>query len=130
MIMMMLRDQVDIYEFLSSKHKTDLCCYCQQFFNSACTMGARRPLLCEKNPVKCLMRAFTCLEQPHCLATGPFMAKYGLPGILQMVSGPPQPGKPFFLNNPSLLLHSRGLCQQDLWGFQRLRTRNQAQSPL
>lgn len=53
-IMMTLCDQVDIYEFLPSKRKTDLCHYYQKFFDSACTMGAYHPLLFEKNMVKYL----------------------------------------------------------------------------
>ncbi|XP_023070484.1 beta-galactoside alpha-2,6-sialyltransferase 1 isoform X2 [Piliocolobus tephrosceles] len=51
-IMMTLCDQVDIYEFLPSKRKTDVCYYYQKFFDSACTMGAYHPLLYEKNLVK------------------------------------------------------------------------------
>lgn len=51
-IMMTLCDQVDIYEFLPSKRKTDMCYYYQKFFDSACTMGAYHPLLFEKNLVK------------------------------------------------------------------------------
>ena len=51
-IMMTLCDQVDIYEFLPSKRKTDVCYYYQKFFDSACTMGAYHPLLFEKNLVK------------------------------------------------------------------------------
>ncbi|XP_007934182.1 beta-galactoside alpha-2,6-sialyltransferase 1 [Orycteropus afer afer] len=52
MIMLTLCDQVDIYEFLPSKRKTDVCYYYQKFFDSACTMGAYHPLLFEKNMVK------------------------------------------------------------------------------
>ncbi|XP_075412300.1 beta-galactoside alpha-2,6-sialyltransferase 1 [Tenrec ecaudatus] len=52
MIMMTLCDQVDVYEFLPSKRKTDVCYYFQKFFDSACTMGAYHPLLFEKNMVK------------------------------------------------------------------------------
>ncbi|XP_073088056.1 beta-galactoside alpha-2,6-sialyltransferase 1 isoform X2 [Manis javanica] len=51
-VMMTLCDQVDIYEFLPSKRKTDVCYYYQKFFDSACTMGAYHPLLFEKNLVK------------------------------------------------------------------------------
>lgn len=51
-IMMTLCDQVDVYEFLPSKRKTDVCYYHQKFFDSACTMGAYHPLLFEKNMVK------------------------------------------------------------------------------
>ncbi|XP_049736510.1 beta-galactoside alpha-2,6-sialyltransferase 1 isoform X1 [Elephas maximus indicus] len=51
-IMMTLCDQVDIYEFLPSKRKTDVCYYYQKFFDTACTMGAYHPLLFEKNMVK------------------------------------------------------------------------------
>ena len=43
-IMMSLCDQVDIYEFLPSKRKTDVCYYYQRYFDSACTMGACHPL--------------------------------------------------------------------------------------
>ena len=53
-IMMSLCDQVDIYEFLPSKRKTDVCYYYQRYFDSACTMGAYHPLLFEKNMVKYL----------------------------------------------------------------------------
>ncbi|KAM5293436.1 beta-galactoside alpha-2,6-sialyltransferase 1 [Ctenodactylus gundi] len=53
-IMMTLCDQVDIYEFLPSKRKTDVCYYHQKFLDSACTMGAYHPLLFEKNMVKFL----------------------------------------------------------------------------
>ncbi|XP_020861266.1 beta-galactoside alpha-2,6-sialyltransferase 1 isoform X2 [Phascolarctos cinereus] len=51
-IMMSLCDKVDVYEFLPSKRKTDICYYYQRFFDSACTMGAYHPLLFEKNMVK------------------------------------------------------------------------------
>ncbi|XP_021491835.1 beta-galactoside alpha-2,6-sialyltransferase 1 [Meriones unguiculatus] len=51
-IMMTLCDQVDVYEFLPSKRKTNVCYYYQKFFESACTMGAYHPLLFEKNLVK------------------------------------------------------------------------------
>ncbi|KAL1788897.1 hypothetical protein HispidOSU_025695 [Sigmodon hispidus] len=51
-IMMTLCDQVDIYEFLPSKRKTDMCYYYQSYFDNACTMGAYHPLLFEKNMVK------------------------------------------------------------------------------
>ncbi|XP_046514166.1 beta-galactoside alpha-2,6-sialyltransferase 1 [Equus quagga] len=51
-IMMTLCDQVDIYEFLPSKRKTDVCYYYQKYFDTACTMGAYHPLLFEKNMVK------------------------------------------------------------------------------
>ncbi|XP_023370632.1 beta-galactoside alpha-2,6-sialyltransferase 1 isoform X3 [Otolemur garnettii] len=51
-IMMTVCDQVDIYEFLPSKRRTDICYYYQKFFDSACTMGAYHPLLFEKNLVK------------------------------------------------------------------------------
>ncbi|XP_008979607.1 beta-galactoside alpha-2,6-sialyltransferase 1 isoform X1 [Callithrix jacchus] len=51
-IMMTLCDQVDIYEFLPSKRRTDVCYYYQKFFDTACTMGAYHPLLYEKNLVK------------------------------------------------------------------------------
>ncbi|XP_043858038.1 beta-galactoside alpha-2,6-sialyltransferase 1 isoform X1 [Dromiciops gliroides] len=51
-IMMSFCDKVDIYEFLPSKRKTDVCYYYQRFFDSACTMGAYHPLLFEKNMVK------------------------------------------------------------------------------
>ncbi|XP_013015823.1 beta-galactoside alpha-2,6-sialyltransferase 1 isoform X1 [Cavia porcellus] len=53
-IMMTLCDQVDIYEFLPSKRRTDVCYYHQKFFDMACTMGAYHPLLFEKNMVKYL----------------------------------------------------------------------------
>ncbi|XP_074045636.1 beta-galactoside alpha-2,6-sialyltransferase 1 isoform X2 [Macrotis lagotis] len=55
-IMMSFCDKVDIYEFLPSKRKTDICYYYQHFFDSACTMGAYHPLLFEKNMVKHLNR--------------------------------------------------------------------------
>ena len=51
-MMMSLCDQVDIYKFLPSKHKTDVCYYYQRYFDSACTMGSYHPLLFEKNMVK------------------------------------------------------------------------------
>ncbi|XP_012890258.1 PREDICTED: beta-galactoside alpha-2,6-sialyltransferase 1 isoform X2 [Dipodomys ordii] len=51
-VMLTLCDQVDIYEFLPSKRKTDVCYYYQKYFDSACTMGAYHPLLFEKNMVK------------------------------------------------------------------------------
>lgn len=51
-IMMTLCDQVDVYEFIPSKRKTDVCYYHQSFFDNACTMGAYHPLLFEKNMVK------------------------------------------------------------------------------
>uniref|UniRef100_A0A8D2B4I8 Beta-galactoside alpha-2,6-sialyltransferase 1 n=1 Tax=Sciurus vulgaris TaxID=55149 RepID=A0A8D2B4I8_SCIVU len=52
LIMLTLCDQVDVYEFLPSKRKTDVCYYYQKFYDSACTMGAYHPLLYEKNMVK------------------------------------------------------------------------------
>ena len=51
-IMMSLCDQVDISEFLPSKHKTDVGYYYQRYFHSACTMGAYHPFLFEKTLVK------------------------------------------------------------------------------
>ncbi|XP_049623381.1 beta-galactoside alpha-2,6-sialyltransferase 1-like [Suncus etruscus] len=53
-LMMTLCDQVDIYEFLPSMRKTDLCHYYGKFFDTACTMGSYHPLLYEKNLVKFL----------------------------------------------------------------------------
>ncbi|VCX40066.1 unnamed protein product, partial [Gulo gulo] len=50
-IIIMLCDQVDIYEFLLSKCKTNVCCYYQKFFGSACTVGTYHSLLFEKNLV-------------------------------------------------------------------------------
>ncbi|NWZ29237.1 SIAT1 sialyltransferase, partial [Asarcornis scutulata] len=52
LIMMMLCDEVDVYEFLPSKRQTDICHYYQKFHDRACTMGAYHPLLFEKNLVK------------------------------------------------------------------------------
>ncbi|KAM8953189.1 beta-galactoside alpha-2,6-sialyltransferase 1-like [Pelodytes ibericus] len=52
LLLMNLCDQVNVYEFLPSKRRTDLCYYYQTFLNTACTMGAYHPLMYEKNLVK------------------------------------------------------------------------------
>ncbi|KAK6483978.1 beta-galactoside alpha-2,6-sialyltransferase 1-like isoform X1 [Huso huso] len=51
-LMMSLCDEVNVYEFLPSKRKSDICHYYQKFYNRACTMGAYHPLMYEKNLVK------------------------------------------------------------------------------
>lgn len=55
-LMMNFCDEVDVYEFLPSKRRTDICHYYQKFFDQACTMGAYHPLLFEKNMIKHLNR--------------------------------------------------------------------------
>ncbi|XP_038671756.1 beta-galactoside alpha-2,6-sialyltransferase 1-like [Scyliorhinus canicula] len=52
LLMMTFCDQTDVYEFLPSKRKTDLCHYYERFQDQACTMGAYHPLMFEKNLVK------------------------------------------------------------------------------
>ncbi|XP_067851576.1 beta-galactoside alpha-2,6-sialyltransferase 1-like [Heptranchias perlo] len=52
LLMMTLCDQTDVYEFLPSKRRTDLCHYYERFQDQACTMGAYHPLMFEKNLVK------------------------------------------------------------------------------
>ncbi|MBN3272080.1 SIAT1 sialyltransferase, partial [Polyodon spathula] len=51
-LMMNLCDEVNVYEFLPSKRKSDICHYYQKFYDRACTMGAYHPLMYEKNLVK------------------------------------------------------------------------------
>lgn len=51
-IIIMLCDQVDIYEFLLSKCKTNVCYYYQKFFRSACTVSTYHSFLFEKNLMK------------------------------------------------------------------------------
>ncbi|KAM4693580.1 beta-galactoside alpha-2,6-sialyltransferase 1-like [Discoglossus pictus] len=52
LLMMNLCDQVNVYEFLPSKRRTDLCHYYQNYQDGACTVGGYHPLLYEKNMVK------------------------------------------------------------------------------
>nr|XP_033814945.1 beta-galactoside alpha-2,6-sialyltransferase 1 [Geotrypetes seraphini] len=52
LLMMDLCDEVNVYEFIPSKRKTDICHYYQRFQDRACVMGAYHPLLFEKNLVK------------------------------------------------------------------------------
>ncbi|XP_078065163.1 beta-galactoside alpha-2,6-sialyltransferase 1-like [Mustelus asterias] len=52
LLMMTICNQTDVYEFLPSKRKTDLCHYYEKFQDQACTMGAYHPLMFEKNLVK------------------------------------------------------------------------------
>ncbi|XP_075426467.1 beta-galactoside alpha-2,6-sialyltransferase 1 isoform X1 [Ascaphus truei] len=52
LLMMNLCDQVNVYEFLPSKRRTDLCHYYQKFHDRACTVGGYHPLMYEKNVVK------------------------------------------------------------------------------
>ncbi|XP_053315795.1 beta-galactoside alpha-2,6-sialyltransferase 1 [Spea bombifrons] len=52
LLLMNLCDQVNVYEFLPSKRRSDLCYYYQKFYDQACTMGGYHPLMYEKNLVK------------------------------------------------------------------------------
>ncbi|XP_078419748.1 beta-galactoside alpha-2,6-sialyltransferase 1-like [Cetorhinus maximus] len=52
LLMMTICDQTDVYEFLPSKRRTDLCHYFERFQDQACTIGAYHPLMFEKNLVK------------------------------------------------------------------------------
>ncbi|XP_067898156.1 beta-galactoside alpha-2,6-sialyltransferase 1-like isoform X2 [Heterodontus francisci] len=52
LLMMTICDQTDVYEFLPSRRRTDLCHYYERFQDQACTMGAYHPLMFEKNLVK------------------------------------------------------------------------------
>uniref|UniRef100_UPI00398E8142 beta-galactoside alpha-2,6-sialyltransferase 1-like n=1 Tax=Pristiophorus japonicus TaxID=55135 RepID=UPI00398E8142 len=56
LLMMTICDQTDVYEFLPSKRRTDLCHYYEKFQDQACTMGAYHPLMFEKNLVKRINR--------------------------------------------------------------------------
>ncbi|XP_051874166.1 beta-galactoside alpha-2,6-sialyltransferase 1-like isoform X2 [Pristis pectinata] len=47
---------MDVYEFLPSRRRTDLCHYYERFQDQACTMGAYHPLMFEKNLVKRINR--------------------------------------------------------------------------
>ena len=139
-IMMSLCDQVDIYKFLPSKRKTDMCYYYQRYFNSACTMGAYHPLLFEKTLVKHLNLGKD--EDIYLLG------KAALPGFQTILCGAsaPQPGpltlphwhftagllatpglgrKTVFLNN-----HSPHFRQQEPWGFRNSRAGPPAQPAL
>ncbi|KAM4693032.1 beta-galactoside alpha-2,6-sialyltransferase 1-like [Discoglossus pictus] len=51
-LMMNLCKQVNVYEFLPSRRRTDLCHYYQNVQDPACTQGAYHPLMFEKNMVK------------------------------------------------------------------------------
>nr|XP_032827963.1 beta-galactoside alpha-2,6-sialyltransferase 1-like [Petromyzon marinus] len=51
-LMMWLCDEVNVYEFLPSRRRTDLCHYHEDYTDRACTEGAYHPLLYEKNFVK------------------------------------------------------------------------------
>ncbi|XP_048398883.1 beta-galactoside alpha-2,6-sialyltransferase 1-like [Stegostoma tigrinum] len=52
LLMMTICNQTDVYEFLPSRRRTDLCHYYETFQDQACTMGAYHPLMFEKNLVK------------------------------------------------------------------------------
>ncbi|KAL4656557.1 beta-galactoside alpha-2,6-sialyltransferase 2-like [Arapaima gigas] len=47
-LMMVLCEEVHVYEFIPSKRQTDLCHYYERFHDNACTLGAYHPLLYEK----------------------------------------------------------------------------------
>ncbi|XP_039616835.1 beta-galactoside alpha-2,6-sialyltransferase 1-like [Polypterus senegalus] len=51
-LMMSLCEEVNVYEFLPSRRRTDLCHYYQSFQDRACIVGAYHPLLYEKNLIK------------------------------------------------------------------------------
>ncbi|XP_063298415.1 beta-galactoside alpha-2,6-sialyltransferase 1 isoform X1 [Pelobates fuscus] len=51
-LLMNLCDEVNVYEFVPSKRRTDQCHYYHRFFDQACTMGAYHPLMYEKNLIK------------------------------------------------------------------------------
>ncbi|XP_059804648.1 beta-galactoside alpha-2,6-sialyltransferase 1-like isoform X2 [Hypanus sabinus] len=52
LLMMTICDQINVYEFLPSQRRTDLCHYFEKFQDQACTVGAYHPLMFEKNLVK------------------------------------------------------------------------------
>ncbi|XP_072896951.1 beta-galactoside alpha-2,6-sialyltransferase 1-like isoform X2 [Hemitrygon akajei] len=52
LLMMTICDQVNVYEFLPSQRRTDLCHYFENYQDQACTVGAYHPLMFEKNLVK------------------------------------------------------------------------------
>ncbi|XP_023648312.1 beta-galactoside alpha-2,6-sialyltransferase 2 isoform X1 [Paramormyrops kingsleyae] len=47
-LMMALCEKVHVYEYIPSMRQTDLCHYYEQYYDSACTLGAYHPLLYEK----------------------------------------------------------------------------------
>ncbi|XP_069473924.1 beta-galactoside alpha-2,6-sialyltransferase 1-like isoform X2 [Ambystoma mexicanum] len=51
-LMMSLCDEVDVYEYLPSRRKTDLCHYFEKPKNEACMWGAYHPVIFEKNLIK------------------------------------------------------------------------------
>ncbi|XP_050820038.1 beta-galactoside alpha-2,6-sialyltransferase 1 [Gopherus flavomarginatus] len=75
-IMMTLCDEVNVYEFLPSKRRTDICHYYQRYHDRACTMGAYHPLLFEKNLVKHINQGQNELIYTH--------GKVTLPGFRNM----------------------------------------------
>ncbi|XP_064165915.1 beta-galactoside alpha-2,6-sialyltransferase 2-like [Anguilla rostrata] len=48
LLMMTLCKEVHVYEYIPSLRQTDLCHYHEQYYDSACTLGAYHPLLYEK----------------------------------------------------------------------------------
>ncbi|XP_061081762.1 beta-galactoside alpha-2,6-sialyltransferase 2-like [Conger conger] len=48
LLMMWLCEEVHVYEYIPSLRQTDLCHYYEQYYDSACTLGAYHPLLYEK----------------------------------------------------------------------------------
>ncbi|KAG9494417.1 beta-galactoside alpha-2,6-sialyltransferase 1-like isoform X1 [Eleutherodactylus coqui] len=52
MLMMNICDEVNVYEFLPSSRRTDLCYYYKRYFDTACTYGGYHPLIYEKNIIK------------------------------------------------------------------------------
>lgn len=48
LLMMTLCEEVQVYEYIPSLRQTDLCHYHEQYYDSACTLGAYHPLLYEK----------------------------------------------------------------------------------
>ncbi|KAF7645612.1 hypothetical protein LDENG_00201270 [Lucifuga dentata] len=48
LLMLTLCREVDVYEFIPSVRRTDLCHYHEREFDAACTLGAYHPLLYEK----------------------------------------------------------------------------------
>ncbi|KAK7155070.1 hypothetical protein R3I93_009885 [Phoxinus phoxinus] len=57
-LMMNLCEEVDVYEYIPSMRKTDLCHYHEKYYDAACTFGAYHPLLYEKLLVKRMSTAF------------------------------------------------------------------------
>uniref|UniRef100_A0A667Z8T6 Beta-galactoside alpha-2,6-sialyltransferase 2 n=1 Tax=Myripristis murdjan TaxID=586833 RepID=A0A667Z8T6_9TELE len=52
LLMMVLCEQVHVYEYIPSMRQTDLCHYHERYYDAACTLGAYHPLLYEKSLIQ------------------------------------------------------------------------------